>query len=126
MLGGAVVVIVLFTARLLSVTLAVIFENFGEVDTVEVSVLISSVLVAAVNEGVIEDDVYVTKVVALVDVEDKVAEVVIVFGMVELVVRSVSLKCGLVYSLSFENLVTCLTMGSLKERLVNPRPPFSP
>lgn len=81
----------------------------------------SSVLVE-VDAGVVEDDVRVRRVVALV--EDKVEEVV-VGGVVELVARSVGLKCGLVYSLSFENLFIRLAMGSLKERLVNPRPSYS-
>lgn len=71
--------------------------------------------------GVVEDDTRVPKVVALVDVE-----VVVVLEAVELVVvRSVGLKCGLVYSLSFGNLFNRLAMGSLKERLVNPRPSYS-
>lgn len=75
-----------------------------------------------VDANVVEDDVRVTGIVGLVDIEDKVEETVVVLGAVELVVRSVGLKCGLVYSLSFENLFIRLAMGSLKERLVNPRP----
>lgn len=75
-----------------------------------------------VDADVVEDDVRVTGIVGLVDIEDKVEKTVVVLGAVELVVRSVGLKCGLVYSLSFENLFIRLAMGSLKERLVNPRP----
>lgn len=72
------------------------------------------------DTGVVKDDLCVSEVVVLVDVEDKIEEGVFVLeGIVELVVRSVGLKCGLVYSLNFVNFIR-LMMGSLKERLVNP------
>jgi hypothetical protein len=118
-----VIVVVFSIAKLPSTISVILFKDFEEVDVTEGLVLISSVfikVVVVVEGDDVENDVCVPKV-ALVGIE----ETVVVLEMVELVVRSVGLKCGLVYSLSFENLFNLLAMGSLKARLVNPRPSYS-